>query len=204
MNKLELIKQTSDAYQEIEYKNIKIHKFTVSKEDVRRQKIIAAMSCVYEDYFDFDAGEYVSLNIGGELVMSNTPMEIRTNSEFMNEAFGDVMIVGLGLGIILFEIAKKPNVNSITVIEKNSDLIDLIKPILPHYIKNKLTIINGDIYDIDIKEKFDSLYFDIWNTIKGDNYPQMKELTKKFRKNRNKNSILMHWRKNDCKIRFYE
>ena len=50
--------------------------------------------------------------------------------------------------------------------------------------------------------KFDTIYFDIWTNIGGDNYPQMKELHRKFRKYLNKNDInkwMSSWRYDDCK-----
>ena len=43
--------------------------------------------------------------------MSNTPMEKRTNSEFITKANGDVLIAGLGIGGSLLYNAFAPNNN---------------------------------------------------------------------------------------------
>ena len=46
-------------------------------------------------------GNYVRLHVDGELMMSDTPFERRTNEEFVRKASGKVMIAGLGIGMIL-------------------------------------------------------------------------------------------------------
>lgn len=63
-------------------------------------------------------GKYVRLSRRGSVVMSDTMMEKRTNREFCDEAHGDVLVGGLGIGMILMAIQDNPAVNSITVLEK--------------------------------------------------------------------------------------
>ncbi len=46
----------------------------------------------------FHPGKYRRLSNNGEVVMSNTPMEINTCMEFIERATGRVLINGLGLG----------------------------------------------------------------------------------------------------------
>lgn len=77
-----------------------IKKFTITEEGAKQANFsymfggVYALQCV-------SAGDYVKLSVGGTLMMSDTPMERRTNMEFIDKAKGDVMIAGLGIGLIL-------------------------------------------------------------------------------------------------------
>lgn len=64
------------------------------------------------------AGKYVSLKHNGDLLMSNTEMEERTNEEFVTKAHGNVLIGGLGIGMIVLAIQDILQVEKISVIEK--------------------------------------------------------------------------------------
>ena len=55
-------------------------------------------------------------------IMSNTPMEEYTNREFVEKAHGDILIAGLGIGMIILPLQDKEAVKSITIIEKNKDI----------------------------------------------------------------------------------
>ncbi len=115
-------------------------------------------------------GEYVRLICDGSLVMSDTQMERRTNSEFCMHAHGDVLIGGLGIGMIILAIQDNPSVRSITVLEKNQDVIDLIAPQLP--LNSKVTIICADVFDWKPPRgvRYDCIYMDIWDYINKDVY----------------------------------
>lgn len=179
--------------------DVVLSKFNVPREDCKMIRLWNFHS--HREYYDLTPGEYVRLSVDNETVMSNTPMEVRTNQEFIQEAKGDVFIAGLGIGMVIYEILKKPEVNSITVVEVNKTVIDVVMPYLSQ-IKGieKVKIIHGDVFNIELTEKFDTIYFDIWNTISGNNYPEMKLLTKKYQKNkRQRSQKILHWRKEDCR-----
>lgn len=146
--------------------------------------------------------EYVRLIKKGEgIMMSDTPMERNTNENFIKKANGDVLIFGLGLGMVIIPLLSAPEVKSITVVELYQDLIDVIYPILKNKDKdNKLTIVQGNCFEyhntIPKEKKFDCVYGDIWISISVDNYKEMKLLTQnwKYRINRNNpNSFIDHW-----------
>ena len=126
-------------------------------------------------------GEYIRLT-NRECIMSNTPMEKRTNTEFICNANGDVFIAGLGIGLIILPIQEKEEVKSITVLEKYSEIIKLVGDQLP--LNDKVKIIQGDVFNYEFPKgtKFDAIYFDIWNYINDDVYEEMKLLKKKYRK----------------------
>ena len=90
-------------------------------------------------------------------------MELRTNREFIWKAKGHVHINGLGLGVVLLAVLMKPEVESVTVVEKSKDVINLVAPSFAHF-KN-LTIIHDDAltYKPPAKKKFGAVWHDIWN-----------------------------------------
>lgn len=151
---------------------------------------------------------YIRLKKAGEgIMMSDTPMERNTNRDFIQKANGDVIIFGLGLGLVILPLLKKENVKSILVVELYQDLIDMVEPILKkHDTENKLKVIQGDCFDIHNsipkEKKFDVVYGDIWISICTDNYEEMKTLTKNW-KNRinrdNPNAFIDHWLKDYLK-----
>lgn len=126
-------------------------------------------------------GTYVRLIHGLDCVMSNTNMEKRTNMDFCCNAYGDVLIGGLGIGMIILAIQDKPEVKSITVIEKNQEVIDMIVPQLKF--NEKVRIICADVFEWkpDTGTKYDMAYMDIWSWINKDIYEQqMKPLKRKY------------------------
>lgn len=148
-----------------------LEKFKISDKDIR-----ALLSGIPE-------GNYISLKHNHEIVMSNTPMEFETNSYFIENAHGDILIAGLGIGLIVLPIQDRENVKSITIIEKNQEVIDLVASQLP--LNNKIKIINADILKWEPKtsEKYDVIYIDIWNNVNATIYrEEMKPLKTKFRK----------------------
>lgn len=126
-------------------------------------------------------GHYVRLMHKDDVVMSNTPMEERTNRYFTVNAHGDVLIGGLGIGMVLMDIQDKESVKSITIIEKNQEVIDLVAPQLP--LNDKVKIICADVFDWkpDKDVKFDCIYMDIWDYISIDIYrEEMIPLKRKY------------------------
>lgn len=92
-------------------------------------------------------------------LMMITPKEIESAYETIRFAYGIVGIVGLGLGYVAQEIAKKSNVKQVIVYEISKEVIDL-------YNKNfkansKIKIIHGDAFKAK-REKFDFFYVDIY------------------------------------------
>lgn len=61
-----------------------------------------------------------------------------------------------------------------------------------------VTIVQGDIFTYETTAKFDTIYFDIWDNICGDNWDGMKRLHRKFRSKLRKGGWMSSWRKEDC------
>ena len=132
-------------------------------------------------------GQYVRLHVDGELMMSDTAMERRTNREFIDAAAGRVLIAGLGIGLIIKAILKKESVTEIVIIEKYQDVIDIVAP---KYTDPRIKYVCADIFEhtLSKEEQFDVIYFDIWASISQDNLPEMRKLHARYRKNLKKDS----------------
>jgi hypothetical protein len=96
--------------------------------------------------------------------MSDTPFEFECLKDVVEFARGDVLIIGLGIGLLPTLIKDKPEVKSITVVELNEDVINLVW----NQIKtDKMKIVKGDAFEFlkSTLEKFDTIHVDIWADI---------------------------------------
>ena len=136
---------------------------------------------LYAMFHGIPCGKFVRLLHNGSVVMSDTDMEKRTNANFVRNAHGNVLIGGLGIGLILLAIQDKPEVEKIVVVEKHREVIDLVKDQLP--LNEKVEVVNADVWEYVPAEKFNTIYMDIWNFINTDVYrDSMKPLIAKYRK----------------------
>ena len=136
--------------------------------------------------------------------MSDTNMEKRTNSDFVINAHGNVLIGGLGIGLILLAVQQdKEDVKQITVVEKNMEVIELVGNQLP--LNSKVHIIHDDVFDYAPQMKYNTIYMDIWNYINEDIYKeQMKPLISRYRrylvpKSEDENRYIECWCKRQAK-----
>lgn len=87
------------------------------------------------------------------------PLEIQASYFAIKMAKGKVGVVGLGLGYAVEEMAKKPEVEEITVYEISQEVVDLYYSNFP---KNpKINIVCCNAYEAERKE-FDFFYSDIY------------------------------------------
>ena len=144
-------------------------------------------------------GTFAQLFVKGSLVMSDTEHERQTNWDLLREArYGDILIAGLGLGMVLLPILAQEKVTSVTVIELSQDAIDLVEP---HVRKaagkdaDKLTVIQADIYEWKPPRgaRYNTIYFDIWGDICRDNLKDMKKLHQKFRRRKRRGGWMSSW-----------
>ena len=135
-------------------------------------------------------GTYKRLKHHGAIVMSNTPMEIRTNAPFIQRAKGSCLITGLCLGMVVSAILKKPEIESVFVIEKSPDVIRLVSPTFENELR--VTIVEGDAFTYKLKkgQRFTCAWHDIWTYICSDNKTQAARLKSRFR---NRTEWQMAW-----------
>lgn len=158
----------------------KVGSAALSTVEFKRQNDPLGYLRIAMDGFPISDGKYVRLYINHELVMSDTDMEKLSNRVFCSAANGRVLIAGLGIGLVLYNIMDKPEVTEIIVIEKFQDVIDLVAP---YFISPKIKIICADIMEWKPSkpEKFDTIYFDIWPSINTDNLEEIKVLHNRFK-----------------------
>ena len=137
--------------------------FTVSKE--------ASLRSGFRSHEYVPEGDYMRLQVNGELVMSDTRMEQRSNLEVVAQAKGHVLIFGLGMGMIIVPILANPEVETVTVVELCADVVNLVHPhliYLPGFAK--LTVEVGDAFKFKPPRRdYSCIYFDIWHDINTDN-----------------------------------
>lgn len=167
----------------------RVDHFVVTEEDSNRTAMRAAFGQI-NAYVP--PGKYARLTVNGTLMMTDTAMEWRTNSYAVRMAHGDVLIGGLGIGMVLVPILQNPDVRSVTVVEKYQEVIDLVETGVRYAVHHaqaaKLTIHTGDILEWTAPkgDTYDFIYFDIWPDICTDNLAEMTKLKRRFARRLNR------------------
>jgi hypothetical protein len=129
------------------------------------------------------AGTYTQLlTPGRNIMMSDTPDEIRDHMTMIYRAKGHVLINGLGIGVVLQACLNKDEVTHATIIELSQDVIDLVAPHYREKYGERLTIIKADAleYAPPKGERYGAVWHDIWPYICNDNLEEMKRLHRKY------------------------
>ena len=133
------------------------------------------------------------LKIGRKVMMSDADMERRSNLLAYAQARGDVLIGGLGIGMLPVALCSRPGVRSITVIEKNPDVYAAVMPSLAKYFAKvssqvRVRVCLGDVFTWQpsdcaqiveappLPATFDMIYMDIWPERSPNNLIQMEHL----------------------------
>lgn len=87
--------------------------------------------------------------------------EINSYNSLKINPHGDILMAGLGIGYEAFILKDNLDVNSITIIEKEENIINLTTKYLKH---KKIKVRHDTIfkYMISTKDKYDLVYFDIF------------------------------------------
>lgn len=128
--------------------------------------------------FIVSPGEYKVLVGPMGVMMSNTQLEYRTNRKFIAAAHGDILILGLGLGMVLGPLHEKPEVKSITVVELEPDVVNLVLPTYEHL--EKLEVVMGNAFEFQPTQVYDHVFHDIWPDVGPDNLKQMWALEERY------------------------
>ena len=113
--------------------------------------------------------DYPYLGTKDSVWMSINPNEIKTMEKHINKAKGNVLVLGLGIGYYPFMIANKEDVKSITIIEKDQNIIDLFNEFIFNQFnhKNKIRIIKDDAFNYlnkINKAEYDMVFADLWHS----------------------------------------
>lgn len=162
--------------------NARVTHRRISAEAARFDVLRASM----KGYAPCREGTICQLFVDGDMMMSDGGNEHETNREVVFRAQGDVLIAGLGIGMVLIPILCKPEVRTVTVLEKSSGVIELVEiPVRRHLglpVKSKLTVIKADAFKWQPSKGvcFDTIYLDIWPDICTDNLKDITKLKRHF------------------------
>ena len=122
---------------------------------------IPRIGCFDKDFY------FPAINEGNDAWMSVTPNEIITMNGPVSQASGRVLTLGLGMGYYAYMVSLKDDVSSVTIIEREDDVIELFeKYILPQFShKEKINIIKADAveYMKNLPDgEYDYCFADIW------------------------------------------
>lgn len=105
-----------------------------------------------------------------ETWMVDDPPHWWSMKDYAKRSVGRVLVAGLGLGLVVWGLVDNVDIDSVTVIEINKDVIELISPLLPIKDIDKygacFRIINTDFCNFvkETDEDFDRIIVDIWTT----------------------------------------
>jgi len=183
----------ADIIPEGEAAGCKIEHFEV---DQRASEFTRIRSMMHPNEY-VPPGRYCRLGVNNVLVMSDTQYEKHTNMRFVYQATGDVLIGGLGIGMVLVPVLRKPEVTSVTVVEKQPGVVELVEPAIRASVKeaSKLTVVTGDILEWRAPRgaRWDTIYFDIWTDCCEDNLDEITKLKRRFCKRLNDGGYMGAW-----------
>jgi len=155
-----------------------VERFVVTEEGARMFNIFGAEGrLIYP-------GTYTRLvKDGREAIMSDTPAEITEHMEPIERATGNVLIHGLGLGVVANACLMKPEVSKVTVVELEQDVIDLVAPHYQLVYGNRLDVVCADAFEYEPPNgtRFNVVWSDIWPQIRPENWNDIQRLKKKYR-----------------------
>ncbi|MEH7381850.1 hypothetical protein V7138_15410 [Bacillus sp. JJ1533] len=166
------------------YQNIKIPTIKIGKSELKYEKYKPFEGFVCDDIIQTKEGRMIP-QIGffetefsfpavlenDRIWMTITPNEIETMKDAVKKASGNVLTYGLGLGYYAYMVSEKTNVESVTVVDSNQDVIDLFTQyILPQFNNaQKIKIVKADGFEY-AREKmpegnYDFVFTDLWHDV---------------------------------------
>jgi len=117
--------------------------------------------CGYAFYYVHKYINVTELKIHGETVMVDDPLHWMGMAELARNSGGNVLVGGLGLGLIVYSLRINPHVKKIDVVEINEDVIKLIAPLLPK--SKRIRIFHDNIYEFENSQtEYNTVILDLW------------------------------------------
>lgn len=140
-------------------------KFSIVKTVISRGTVIHTYTpagFVYYDMYKTDFPIVKLVEESGGTWMSDTAMEQEAMMIASITARGDVLILGLGIGL-LPTLVKMRNrmVKTITIVEKEQDVVNLVYDYIK-FRKTRLIVCDADEYLSSTSDKYDFIFVDIW------------------------------------------
>lgn len=168
--------ENNPYYKNIKLENIKDGNWEIRIEEYKPYQAVICDDMIIKDDFTeipplgffTESFSFPAILENGNEWMTLTPVDLDTCEEAIAEAHGKVITFGLGLGYYAYMAAEKDEVESVTVVELSSEVINLFKKHILPQIPNahKIKIVNADAFEYAEKimpnEKFDIAFVDTW------------------------------------------
>lgn len=199
MNNIKIVDLTREEIKENPYlKNLTINEEVVGNVRYASDRVIKknGLARYREDYRDLETFELhkeffrcnkflkfpMLRDINSNVCwMTAEPHETNTLSSFVDNAYGNVLVCGCGIGYTAYMLSLKENVESITILENNKNTIELFKRQVLPFINKKVNIIMCDANEYIEKEDlsiYDYINIDLWYDTPDMAYPYIKGLIK--------------------------
>lgn len=173
----------NDYYSDEYFKKIKFQGQTTGDSKLDYLTYAPYQGFVRDDFLYFNDGrvvpqlgffkteyKYPAILTNGVEWMTLLPNEINSQKKYIEKAKGKVLTYGLGLGYYVFQVALKKDVQSVTVVDLNKNVIDLfnthILPNFPDEARQKIKIVHCDAFEFAKSlhdGDFDYIYADVWH-----------------------------------------
>jgi hypothetical protein len=99
----------------------------------------------------------------GNTWMTDWPIEVFQMRKEVAHFRGDILIGGLGLGVVASILCQRKRVGLITIVEKSADVINLVGPHIEK-LSRRIQIIHADLFDFlkTTEDKYNFAFYDIW------------------------------------------
>ena len=166
------------------YKNIKIPSIKIGNSELKYEVYKPFEGFVCNDIVRTENGRQIpqigffetefrfpAILENNRIWMTITPNEVETMRKPVDQAFGHVLTFGLGLGYYAYMVSEKENVESVTIVEINEDVIQLFSNcILPQFKQaHKIKIIKADAFEYAENHladgAYDFVFTDLWHDV---------------------------------------
>lgn len=137
--------------------------------------------------------EYICLlDSAGEFIMSNSNSMLRIYKPYLDEFNGEVLISGMGLGILILPLLNDDTVTKIDIVEKDLDIINYVytNRIENLDISNKINVINDDIFTFTTTNNYDYILLNHWVKPDDITLTEVSSLQSKFTSNLKENGTI--------------
>ena len=169
-------------------------KLTIEKyDDIRTDEELKEIPQI--GFFDTEFS-FPAVMEDGQEWMAIKPNEIETMRQPIARAAGQVVAFGLGMGYYAFMVSEKPEVKTLTIVERDENVIALFREhILPQFPKKeKIDIVRQDAFEFATNcmsdGYYDHAFVDLWHDV-SDGYPLYKQM-KALEKN-SPNTLFSYW-----------
>lgn len=131
--------------------------------------VIGDSSTIYSDVIGYTCGgktepydtyTFLCSKQPKNIVMSDSYHEYIEHQHLFDNACGNVLIGGLGLGFVNHYLINKPNITSVTIIEKEQEIIDMVWNFCPK--DDRFVLIKDDVETYIPTATWDYAWFDTY------------------------------------------